>query len=307
VEERDVRIGTDRVHNAWDNAIEPVLELAPGDRIELDLLDAGGGQLTADSTSADVAGLDFGRVNPVTGPIRVAGAQPGDAVTVRVAELAVGEWGWTAVIPGFGLLADDFPIPYLTISRISGGFVTLPFGPRVPVLPMIGTLGVALPEPGAHPLVPPSRFGGNLDIRQLTAGATVRLPVGVPGALLSAGDAHAAMGDGEICGTGVETSATAVLEIGLEPGAAPANPVLRTAPEAQRTGSALATTGVAPDLMVATRDAARALIDEVVRATGLAPVEAYLLASVAADLKISEVVDAPNWVVSCHLSTDLLD
>jgi acetamidase/formamidase len=302
-----MRIGTDRVHHVWDNTIAPVVEIAPGDRIELDLMNSSGGQLDAHSTVPDVAALDFARVNPVTGPIRVAGARPGDALSVRVLELDVDTWGWTANIPGFGLLADDFPDAHLAISTVDSKSVALPFGPRLHTLPMIGTLGVALPEPGAHSLVPPSRFGGNLDIRQLTAGATVVLPVGVAGALLSAGDAHAAMGDGEICGTGVETSARAVLEVELLTGAAPRCPVLRTVAAANRDGAALATTGVGPDLMVATRDAARAMVDEVCRRTGLAPVEAYLLASVAGDLKISEVVDMPNWVVSLHLAESLLD
>jgi acetamidase/formamidase len=284
-EENSVRIGTDRVHYAWDNSLPPVTEIAPGERVELDLMNSSGGQLGPDST----------------------GARPGDALTVRVLELDVDSWGWTACIPGFGLLADDFPDAHLALSAVDGAWISLPFGPRLPTVPMIGTLGLALPDPGAHSLVPPSRFGGNLDIRHLTAGASVTLPVGVDGALLSAGDAHAAMGDGEICGTGVETSARAVLEVDLVRDAAPAAPVLRTAPVAHRAGAAIATTGVGPDLMIATKDAARAMIDEITRRTGLAPVEAYLLASTAGDLKISEVVDVPNWVVSMHLSVDLLD
>lgn len=301
-----VRIGTESVHHAWDNRLSPVVEVEPGQRVELDLLNSSGGQLGPDSTVADVARLDFARVNPVTGPISVLGAQPGDAVTVRVVELSVDTWGWTACIPGFGLLTDEFPDAHLALSTIADGVIALPFGPTLPAVPMIGTLGVALPEPGAHSLVPPSRHGGNLDIRHLTEGATITLPVGVAGALLSAGDAHAAMGDGEVCGTGIETSARTVLEIGLLPGAAPRFPILHTAPAADRAGAALATTGVGPDLMTAAKDATKAMIDEITRRTGLAPVEAYLLASTAADLKISEIVDLPNWVVSMHLTLSLL-
>ena len=301
-----MRIGTESVHHAWDNSLAPVIEIEPGQRVELDLLNSSGGQLGPDSTVADVAALDFARVNPVTGPIAVRGANPGDALTVRVVELAVDSWGWTACIPGFGLLADEFPDAHLAVSSIAEGTIALPFGPSLPALPMIGTLGVALPEPGAHSLVPPSRHGGNLDIRHLTEGATITLPVGVAGALLSVGDAHAAMGDGEVCGTGIETSARTVLEIGLRPGPAPRFPILETAPASSRPGAALATTGVGPDLMAAAKDATRAMIDEITRRTGLAPVEAYLLASTSADLKISEVVDMPNWVVSMHLPLALL-
>jgi acetamidase/formamidase len=301
-----VRVGVEHVHYAWDNSIEPVAELASGDRIEVDLRDASGGQITADSTAVDIPGLDFSRVNPVTGPIRLVGAQPGDAVVVRVLELDVDSWGWTAVIPGFGLLADDFPEPELVHSHPADGWVELGFGPRLPSVPMIGTMGLALPEPGAHSLLPPSRFGGNMDIRHLTAGATVRLPVGVPGALLSLGDTHATMGDGEVCGTGVETAARAVLQLDLLPGAAPSFPILETSAATQRAGAAVATTGIGPDLMTAARDATRSMIDEVTRRTSLTPPQAYLLASLAADLVISEIVDAPNWVVSLHLPLAVL-
>ena len=301
-----MRIGTEHVHLAWDNSIEPVAEVAPGDPVEVDLLDASGGQLCATSTADDVPGLDFSRVNPVTGPVRVVGARVGDALVVRIVELTVDSWGWSAVIPGFGLLADDFPNPELVHSRTEAGWVQLGFGPRIPAGPMIGTLGVALPEPGAHPLLPPSRYGGNTDIRHLTAGASIRLPVGVDGALLSVGDAHAAMGDGEVCGTGVETSARAVLQVGVLPGTAPPAPVLEIAASSQRSGPALAATGIGPDLMTAARDATRSLIDEITRRTGLLPAHAYVLCSLAADLVISEIVDAPNWVVSLHLPSSIL-
>jgi acetamidase/formamidase len=288
-------------HTAWDNSLPPVAVLRPGDEITVSTVDAGNGQLTATSTAADVPGLDFTRVNPVTGPIRIEGAVPGDALVIDILDVSVATWGWTAAIPGFGLLAQDFPDPHLRISAIADGGAELLPGLSVPVVPMVGTIGVAPPEPGPHPMVPPSRWGGNLDIRHVGPGARLVLPVGVDGALLSLGDAHAAMGDGEVAGTGVETDATVRLRVDVRSGAAPRTPIVQTDPRTQRTGAALATTGVGPDLMAATVDATRALIEEIVSRTGLAPVDAYLLASVAADLKISEVVDIPNWVVSAHL------
>ncbi|MDL4774414.1 MULTISPECIES: acetamidase/formamidase family protein [Thermomonosporaceae] len=293
-------------HNAWDNAIPPLAVLAPGEEITLETAESSGGQLGRDSVTAEVADLDFGRVNPVTGPFRIEGAEPGDALVIDVLEVEVGDWGWTACIPGFGLLADQFPDPHLRISTIGADGAELLPGLPVPVVPMIGTIGTAPPEPGEHSIVPPRRWGGNLDVRHIGPGARLILPVGVEGALLSVGDAHAAMGDGEVCGTGVETDAAVRLRVGLHRGGAPRTPVVHTDPRSQRTGAALATTGIGPDLMEATRDAARRLIDEVVARTGMHPVDAYLLASVAADLKISEVVDAPNWVVSAHLEFALL-
>jgi len=301
-----MHLGTDTVHYAWDRDLTPVLELDGPGTVELDLLDSSAGQFDASSTAASLGALDFARVNPVTGPILVPGAEPGDALLVRVRELSTAGWGWSANIPGFGLLAEDFPDAVFVHSRIDEKGVELDFGPILPALPMIGTLGLALPEPGAHPLLPPSRFGGNMDIRQLGAGAGVLLPVGVPGALLSLGDGHAAMGDGEICGTGVETSARTVLEIELVKNRPISAPILETPAAARRTGAALVTTGIGPDLLTAARDAARSLVDETVRRTGLSPVHAYILASLTADLIVSEIVDLPNYVVSLHLPVDVL-
>lgn len=301
-----MHLGTDTVHYAWDRDLAPALEIEGSGTVELDLLDSGAGQFDASSTHASLASLDFTRVNPVTGPILVRGAEPGDALLVRVRELGTAGWGWSANIPGFGLLAEDFPDPVLVHSRIGEKEVELDFGPVLPALPMIGTLGLALPEPGEHPLLPPSRHGGNMDIRQLGAGSSVLLPVGVPGALLSLGDGHAAMGDGEICGTGVETSARAVLEIELVKERPITAPVLETPAAARRTGAALVTTGIGPDLHKAAKDAARSLVDETVRRTGLSAVHAYILASLTADLIVSEIVDLPNYVVSMHLPIDVL-
>jgi len=294
-------------HHVWDRTIEPVAVIEPGAELTVETVESSGGQLSAGSAAADVAGLDFGRVNPVTGPFRVAGAQPGDALVVDVLEMATGSWGWTACIPGFGLLAEDFPEPHLRVSAIGRDSAELLPGLSVPVLPMVGTIGVAPPEDGPHAMVPPRRWGGNMDIRHLGPGARLILPVGVEGALLSLGDVHAAMGDGEVSGTGIETDGEVRLRVGLLPGAAPRTPVVETAARSQRTGPALAATGIGPDLMTAAKDATRALVEEIVRRAGLAPEDAYLLASVAADLKISEVVDAPNWVVSAHIERALLD
>ena len=301
-----MRIGRTSMHTAWDNALPPIADIAPGTELTVETAESSGGQLGRGSGAADVGALDFGRVNPVTGPVRVGGAGPGDALVIDVLDVETGDWGWTACIPGFGLLADDFPEAHLRISAISGGFAEPLPGVRVPVVPMVGTIGVAPAEPGEHSIVPPRRWGGNMDVRHVGPGARLVLPVGVEGALLSLGDAHAAMGDGEICGTGIETEAAVRLRVDVRRGGAPATPVIETDPRTQRTGAALATTGIGPDLMQASRDAARALVAEVAARTGMAPVDAYLLASIAADLKISEVVDAPNWIVSAHLELSLL-
>jgi acetamidase/formamidase len=296
----------DQVHYSWDNSLAPAVTVGAGEEVVLQTADASGGQIGPRSSHEDVGAIALDRVNPVTGPIFVEGAEPGDALDVEILEIECDSWGWTANIPGFGLLSDDFAQPHLAISTITADTVQLPFGPRLPAVAMIGTLGVALPAAGQHPILPPSRYGGNMDIRHLTAGARVVLPIGVSGALLSLGDVHAAMGDGEVCGTGIETMAQVRLRVKVRRGQAPAFPLLETSGASDRHGPALAATGVGPDLMEAARDAVRGLLDVLERRYGLGRLHAYMLASVAADLKICELVDAPNWVVSAHIERRLL-
>jgi acetamidase/formamidase len=291
-----------RHHFGWDNANPPVLAAAPGEEIEFEIVDASGGQLGPSSGPEDVGRLDFARVNPVTGPVRIDGARPGDALVVEVVEAAPSGWGWTAIVPGFGLLAEDFPAPALHISRYSAAGVEWTPGIRLPYNPFPGTIGVAPAAPGLHSILPPREVGGNMDIRDLTPGARLWLPVAVEGALFSVGDTHAVQGDGEVCGTAVESPMTLRLRFDLVKEAQLRRPQFspgrRSQPVDQRYH---ATTGIAPDLMQAAKDAVRDMIDYLGRTYGLPPDAAYMLCSVAADLHISEVVDAPNWVVSAYL------
>jgi len=291
-----------RHHFGWDNSIAPVLRVAPGEEVEFEIVDASGGQLDPSSTPEDVAKLDFARVNPVTGPVDVDGALPGDALLVEVLDFGPSGWGWTAIVPGFGLLAEDFPRPALHLSRYGSAAVEWAPGIRLPFNPFCGTIGVAPAEPGRHSVVPPREVGGNMDIRDLTPGARLWLPVAVPGALFSVGDTHAVQGDGEVCGTAVESPMSVRLRFDLVKEARLRRPQFapgrRTLP-ADR--GVHATTGIAPDLMQAAKDAVRDMIDYLGRTYNLPPEAAYMLCSVAVDLRISEVVDVPNWVVSAHL------
>src|SRR3954470_11305205 len=130
-------------HTVWDHSIAPVLEVDPGATVELAVTDASGGQLDRDSTVADVAALDFTRVNPVTGPVFVKGAAPGDVLEVEILSLRPRDWGWTAIIPGFGLLADEFPEPWLRISTVDADARSVAFLDDVPLPyePFPGTIG----------------------------------------------------------------------------------------------------------------------------------------------------------------------
>jgi acetamidase/formamidase len=293
-------------HSGWDNANAPALVVAPGDTVELETVDSSGGQLSPASTLADLQALDFARVNPVTGPVRVDGAEPGDALKVTFLSFAPSGWGWTANIPGFGLLADQFPEPALHLwQHDPSSLAPAAYGPggRVPLKPFAGTIGLAPAAPGLHSIVPPRRCGGNMDIRDLAAGSELYLPVEVAGALFSLGDTHAAQGDGEVCGTAIESPMSATLRFDLLKGAKLPTPRFTTPGPVTRhlDGAGYeATTGIAPDLMQAARDAVSAMIDLLASRFGMRPVDAYMLCSVCADLRISEIVDLPNWVVSLY-------
>jgi acetamidase/formamidase len=302
----------DPVSFVWDNSISPAIEVESGEVIELEAADASGGQLGPDSTPADVPGLDFDRVNPITGPVFVRGAKPGDVLSVEILELRPRDWGWTAIIPGFGLLAEEFSEPWLRISEVSEDDRRVRFadGVSLPLAPFPGTIGVAPAEAGSHSVIPPRRWGGNMDIKHLQPGSTLHLPVGVEGALFSLGDTHAAMGDGEVCGSAVETAMDVVVRLTVRRDFTthyphyeiPAGQLAR----GEQSGYYVCI-GIHEDLLEATREATRAVIDHLVNRRGRERQEAYAIASVAVDLRVHEVVDIPNWVVGAFLPEAIFD
>ena len=291
----------------------PVLSIAPGATITFDSRDSSDGQITSASKAADIANLDFGRINPVCGPVFIEGAQPGDAIQITIEEFAPSGFGWTANIPGFGLLADQFPDPALHLwsydRTLAQPAAFSPMG-RVPLKPFAGTIGLAPAAPGLHSIVPPRRTGGNLDIRDLAAGTVLYLPVEVAGGLFSVGDTHAAQGDGEICGTAIESAMAVTLTLDLVRNANLASPRFTTPGPVTRHLDAMGyevTTGIGADLMSGARDAVRRMIDLLCVRHGLLPVDAYMLCSVCGDLRTSEIVELPNWVVSFYFPRVVLD
>jgi acetamidase/formamidase len=302
-----VHVRRDQWHLSWDKAVPPIATIGSGDVVEFDTLDASNGQITAASVTDDIATMAFDQVDQVAGPIYVDSAEPGDTLQVELLAFEPGDWGWTASIPGFGLLADQFPDPYLRITHLANGIGELLPGVRIPLAPFYGELGVA---PGGEPrsTIPPDVTGGNMDTRHLTAGSILWLPVQVPGALFSLGDGHAAQGDGEVCGTAIETPMRASVRLSVRRDVRVAAPEFRTpGPLGQSTNTAawLAADGIGPDLFEAARDAVRRMIDRLGVERGLAPEDAYLLLSVAGDLRISEIVDQPNWIVTSFCPTSI--
>jgi acetamidase/formamidase len=295
----------ERVHFKWDVGNEPVLTVQSGDVVTLETRDVSDNQLTPASTSKDIESLDWDRVYPLAGPIAVEGAAPGDTLAVEIIDLRTQDWGWTAIIPGLGLLPDDFSSPYLRVFDLTDGeHAFLRDDVAIPIEPFFGTMGVCPRDAKEQAVMPPGRFGGNLDTRQLVQGAALYLPVEVEGALFSCGDAHAAQGDGEVCVTGIETPIGATLRFTLEKDRRIPAPQFRTpgplAPKANP-GEWYGTTGVGPDLYAAAQDALRAMIEHVTAISGLSTEDAYVLASLCVDLRISEIVDAGQYVVSALL------
>jgi len=300
-------------HIGWDNALTPVLRIEPGTSVEFDVYEASGGQLSPTSVVQDVQTLDFDRINPVTGPVFIEGAEPGDVLKVTLQSFKPSGWGWTANIPGFGLLADEFKDPALHIwSYDATTMAPSMFGKwgRVPLKPFTGTIGVAPAAMGVQSIVPPRRVGGNMDVRDLSAGTELYLPVEVTGALFSVGDTHAAQGDGEVCGTAIESPMSVALHFELIKQTPLAFPRFTTPGPVTRHLDAKGyevTTGIGPDLMEAARSAVRSMVELLTKTQGMPAEQAYMLCSVCGDLRISEIVDMPNWLVSFYFPRVVFD
>ena len=293
------------VHYKWDVGNEPGLVVESGDTVILESRDVSDDQLSPSSAAEDLAVLDWDRVYPLAGPIAIDGAEPGDTLAIEILELRTRHWGWTAIIPGLGLLSDDFPSPYLRIFDLTNGqHAFLREDVAIPIEPFLGTMGVCPSGARNQEVMPPGTFGGNMDTRQLVQGSTLYLPVQVDGALFSCGDAHAAQGDGEVCVTGIETPMGATLRFTLDKDRQiPAPQYLTAGPLTPRANSGewYGTTGVGPDLYAAAQDAVRAMVEYVSTTSGLSPEDAYVLASLCVDLRISEIVDAGQYIVSALL------
>jgi acetamidase/formamidase len=299
------------VHYKWDTANAPLVAIASGDTVCVWTRDISDNQVGPGADASVLAAFDWDRTYPLTGPIAIDGAAPGDTLRIDVLDVHTQGWGWTGVLPGFGLLTEDFPDAYLKVFDLANGD-TAEFREdiAIPLAPYFGTMGVCPAGAHAQDVVPPGTFGGNMDIRQTVRGSTLYLPVQVERGLFSCGDAHGAQGDGEVCGTAIEAPMFAALRFTLEKGRTIPAPQYRTpGPLTPRVdaGAFFATTGVGGDLFAAAQDAIRAMIDHLGRAYDLSPEDAYLLCSLAVDLKISEIVDGGQYIVAALLPEAIFD
>lgn len=299
----DFVLTADQTHNKFSSAIPAVVRVPSGSVIEAFTEEASDGQLLADATLEDVANLDFEPIHPLTGPVYVEGAEPGDILKVTLHEIELGEFGWTAIVPGFGFLADEFPDPYIKTFEFQDGDVTADFGDgiRVPLKPFPGVMGVAPATDEMLSTIPPRANGGNMDDPNLVEGTTVYFPVFVEGALFSIGDTHAAQGLGEVCGTAIEAPMRIVYEVEVIKGAS------HIQEPQYETDDYYAVTAFGETIDEAAKKATRYMIDHLEATRGMSRSDAYALLSLAGDLKIAEVVDVPHMLVTMHLSKAVFD
>jgi acetamidase/formamidase len=298
-------IGRETFHYLWSKNHKPVISIRPGDDVCFDINDVSSWQISNDSDVGTLSSFDDSKLYPLAGPICVEGAEPGDTLTVDVLDVENDDFGWSAILPGHGLL-EEFDEPFLYKWNLKDKhFAHFERGIRIPIRPFCGVMGVAPPEEGSFEAMPPGKHGGNMDIRHLTVGSRLQLPVWVRGALFSTGDLHAAMGDGEVCVSAVECPGHATFRFGLIKGTRLTWPRYTSRGEPPPRKGYHVCIGIGSDLMLASKAAVRNTIDYLTSTHGLSVQEAYVLCSVAADLRIHEVVDQPSWVVGCMVPLDI--
>ena len=298
-------LSAEPTHSRWNNALAPRLTIDPGDTVHLECVDSSGGQVHPGSAVEHFLAIDRGKIHALTGPIAIHGAQPGDTLAVEVLEVVHKGWGWSSTIPGLGFLKDRFDRPSLFHWQLDGA-VSRSLAPAVvPLRPFCGVMGVAPAEPGEFRTRPPGPFGGNMDVRELSTGATLHLPILNRGALFSAGDAHAAQGDGEVCINGIECPADATLRFRLIKGRPLAGPLVES-PEQSAPGASWIVVESATGAIEAAKAATNRMIDLLAANVGLSELHAYLLCSVAMNLRLSQVVNEPMITVSAALPKSVL-
>lgn len=302
VPEAEYTLSSDQTHNRWSSAIEPVLRVPSGSVIEVGTEEASDRQLNVNSTLEDLKNLSFDPIHPLTGPVYVEGAEPGDVLKVTLHNIEMGDWGWTGIIPGFGFLSDDFTEPYLKTFKLDGesGMAEFSDGISIPLKPFPGVMGVAPATDSMLSTIPPRANGGNMDDPDMVEGTVAYFPVFVEGALFSIGDAHAAQGAGEVCGTAIEAPMTIVYEVEvIKDGRSFGEPQYETP-------DTYAVTGFGKTIDEAAKKATRYMVDYLVEEHGMNRNDAYALCSLAGDLKIAEVVDVPHMLVTMHMSKEVL-
>ena len=295
-------LSSDQTHSKFSKNEKVVLAVDPGAIIEVHTEETSDGQLNINSGIEDLVNLNPDPIHPLTGAVYVNGAEPGDTLAVTLHEIELGEWGFAAIVPGFGLLSDEISGPYLRTFKLGKDATEIRFNEkiRIPLKPFPGVMGVAPDTEERLSTIPPRANGGNMDDPNITVGTTVYFPVFVKGALFSIGDTHAVQGAGEVSGTAIEAPMRIVYELNLIKGG-------RKIPEPQyENADSYAVTAYATTLDEAARKATRYMIDYLVEMHNLDENDAYILCSLAGSLKIAEVVDVPHMLVTMHMPKKVL-
>lgn len=291
-----INLPGDRVIYKFEPKMEAVIRVKPGDTLKVDSNDCFYQQIFDESHT--IEGLDFNRVNPATGPIYIEGAEPGDLLKVEIVSIDVKDKGVAATIPGGGLLGDQVKESVVRIIDVKDGYADFQ-GVKLPLKPMIGVIGVApADEDGPWPTDTPWKHGGNMDTTDIRPGSTLYFPVNQEGALLALGDCHAAMADGEMCFTGLEIPADVVIELDLIKGKTSKWPLIETEEATMINASG-------DDLEMASYEAANQAVRHLKEGLGIQWEDAYILGSLAVDLKISQLVD-PKVTVRAAIPKHIL-
>ncbi|HEX3861618.1 MAG TPA: acetamidase/formamidase family protein [Stellaceae bacterium] len=285
----------------FDAALKPVVTIASGDTVSYDCV-SGGRDILPDDPAFEILAdhrAIHGALTPrlgahiMTGPVAVMGAQPGDVLQVDILSIECRQnWGYTRIRPLVGTLPEDFPIHKMWHSGIDRqrNVATLPWGLEIDLAPFFGVMGVAPPPTyGACSSIQPREFGGNMDLKELVAGTTLYLPVWAPGALFSVGDGHGVQGDGEVCITALETALSGTFRLTVR------RDLKFVLPRAE-TPTHHITMAFNEDLDDAAKDALRVMIDLIVERLGLSRADAYMFASLAVDMRVTQLVDGNKGI-----------
>jgi acetamidase/formamidase len=293
-------------HSRWNAAIPPRLTISSGDTVHFECVDSSGAQVTPSTTLESLAHIDRGLIHALTGPVAIHNAQPGDVLQVDILSVRHIGWGWSNVIPGLGFLKQRFANPFLFHWHLDATTTESLAPAIVPLRPFCGIMGVAPAEHGEFRTRAPGAFGGNLDVRELSTGATLYLPVQQPLALFSCGDAHAAQGDGEVCINGIECPAKVDLRFHLHKQTPLHGPLLESPEIQDAPGPAWVIVESHIDALTAAQIATDRMVDLLIDRWSFEPYHAYLLCSVAMNLRISQVVNEPMITVSASIAKSIL-
>jgi len=299
-------LAAEPTHSRWNRALPARLEIDPGDTVHFQCVEAAGGQVRPGMTLEQLSGIDRGRIHALTGPVFVRGAEPGDVLEIEILNLTHHGWGYSTLISGLGLLKDRFREQFLFHWELLPDEARSLAPAVVPLRPFCGVMGVAPALDGEFRTRPPGAFGGNMDVRELCAGARLYLPVLNPGALFSCGDGHAAQGDGEVCINGIECPLDVSLRFQVHRGRALSAPLIESAPSPKSSNESWIAVESDEDPLRAARNATSRMVDLLMRLWGFTDVHAYILCIVAMHLRLSPMVNDPMITVSAAIAQNIL-